>query len=309
MTASTMNLPVLASESGLSDYLQKIRSFPVLTHEEEYMLAKRWQEHEDIEAAHKMVLSHLRLVAKMAIGFRHYGLPLADLVSEGNLGLMRAVKKFDPERGFRLSTYAMWWIKAALYEYVLSSWSMVRLGALAAHKKLFFNLRRVKAKLDLLESGPLSDGDAALIAAELDVPKAEVSLMDQRMMGRDSSLNTPVGDDFSMERQDLLIDARPDQEEVLGRRQEVVLSRKWLAEGMKTLNERDRDILTNRRLKDDPMTLEDLGNRYGISRERVRQLEVRAFAKLQSVVLAASEASRVASRQALTDKNAIPALA
>lgn len=309
MTASTMNLPVLASESGLSDYLQKIRSFPVLTHEEEYMLAKRWQEHEDIEAAHKMVLSHLRLVAKMAIGFRHYGLPLADLVSEGNLGLMRAVKKFDPERGFRLSTYAMWWIKAALYEYVLSSWSMVRLGALAAHKKLFFNLRRVKARLNLLEGGPLSDKDAALIAAELDVPKAEVSLMDQRLMGRDSSLNAPVGDDFSMERQDLLVDARPDQEEVLGRRQEIVLSQKWLAEGMKTLNEREQDILTNRRLRDDPMTLEDLGNRYGISRERVRQLEVRAFAKLQNAVLAASEASRAASRQVLADKNAVPAFA
>ena len=309
MSVSTTNMPVLASENGLSDYLQKIRSFPVLTHEEEYMLAKRWQEHEDIEAAHRMVLSHLRLVAKMAIGFRHYGLPLADLVSEGNLGLMRAVKKFDPERGFRLSTYAMWWIRAALYEYVLSSWSMVRLGALAAHKKLFFNLRRVKAKLNLLDAGPLSDADIAQIAAELDVPEAEVNLMDQRLMGRDSSLNTPIGDDFSMERQDLLVDIRPDQEEMLGRRQEIKLNQKWLAEGMKNLNEREQDILTNRRLRDDPMTLEDLGNRYGISRERVRQLEVRAFSKLQNAVLASSQASIAASNQAVAQKNDAPAIA
>jgi len=288
MTALSGTLPVLATDSGLAKYLRDIRAFPVLTPEEEFMLAKRWQEHEDVDAAHRLVTSHLRLVAKMAMGFRHYGLPMADLVSEGNLGLMRAVKKFDPDRGFRLATYAMWWIKAALHEHVLSSWSMVRMGTLAAHKKLFFNLRRVKAKLSILESRDLSQEEVKAIAVELEVPEAEVRLMSQRIGGRDSSLNTPVGEDMSLERQDLLVDDSPDQETRLAEHEERQQGNRWLTEGLKLLDDRERDILTHRRLRDEPLTLEELGGRYGISRERVRQLENRAFAKLQAAVKAAA---------------------
>ncbi|MDR3435699.1 RNA polymerase sigma factor RpoH [Telmatospirillum sp.] len=288
MTVLTNTLPVLSPDGGLSKYLREIRNFPVLAAEEEYMLAKRWQEHEDVDAAHRLVTSHLRLVAKMALGFRHYGLPLADLISEGNLGLMRAVKKFDPDRGFRLATYAMWWIKAALHEYVLSSWSMVRLGTLAAHKKLFFNLRRVKAKLHILDSHELSNEDIERIAGELDVPEAEVRLMNQRIGGRDSSLNAPVSSEFAIERQDLLVDDRPNQETSLAEHEETKHGNGLLAEGLKVLDERELDILTQRRLRDAPLTLEELGTRYGISRERVRQIENRAFGKLQSAVKAAA---------------------
>lgn len=288
MSVMINTLPVLSSDGGLSKYLREIRNFPVLEPEEEYMLAKRWQQHEDVDAAHRLVTSHLRLVAKMALGFRHYGLPLADLISEGNLGLMRAVKKFDPEKGFRLATYAMWWIKAALHEYVLNSWSMVRLGTLAAHKKLFFNLRRVKAKLQILDSNELSHEDAKRIAAELEVPEAEVQLMNQRIASRDSSLNAPVSSEFALERQDLLVDDRPNQEVVLAEREETRRGSGLLAEGLKVLDDRELDILTERRLRDDPLTLEELGVRYKISRERVRQIENRAFAKLQSAVKAAA---------------------
>jgi len=281
-------LPVLSADGGLSKYLREIRNFPVLSQDEEFMLAKRWQEHEDVDAAHRLVTSHLRLVAKMAMGFRHYGLPVADLISEGNLGLMRAVKKFDPDKGFRLATYAMWWIKAALHEYVLNSWSMVRLGTLAAHKKLFFNLRRVKSKLNIMESGDLRYDDVKMIASELDVSEADVQVMNQRMSGRDSSLNAPISGEIQMERQDLLVDDRPDQETALGEREERRQGNRWLAEGLKVLDERELDILTNRRLRDVPLTLEELGVRYHISRERVRQLEVRAFAKLQEAVRTAA---------------------
>ncbi|MTJ81440.1 MAG: RNA polymerase sigma factor RpoH [Telmatospirillum sp.] len=288
MTVLTTTLPVLSPDGGLAKYLREIRNFPVLAAEEEYMLAKRWQEHEDVDAAHRLVTSHLRLVAKMALGFRHYGLPLADLISEGNLGLMRAVKKFDPDRGFRLATYAMWWIKAALHEYVLSSWSMVRLGTLAAHKKLFFNLRRVKARLHILDAHDLSAEDVSRIAQELDVPEGEVQLMNQRISGRDSSLNVPVSAEFSIERQDLLVDERPDQEAALAEREETRLGNSLLADGLKVLDDRELDILTERRLRDMPMTLEELGVRYGISRERVRQIENRAFTKLQTAVKAAA---------------------
>lgn len=290
MTSLNATLPVLSPDGGLSKYLREIRKFPVLSQEEEFMLAKRWQEHEDVNAAHQLVTSHLRLVAKMALGFRHYGLPMADLVSEGNLGLMRAVKKFDPDKGFRLATYAMWWIKAALHEYVLSSWSMVRLGTLAAHKKLFFNLRRVKSKLQIMDSGELSHDDALRIATELDVPEAEVQVMNRRLGGRDSSLNAPVVADMSIERQDLLVDDSPNQETLLGDREERHLQNRWLSEGLKVLDQRELDILTERRLTANPMTLEELGERYGISRERVRQLENRAFAKLQTAVKAAAAA-------------------
>ena len=230
--------------------------------------------------------SHLRLVAKMALGFRHYGLPLADLISEGNLGLMRAVKKFDPDRGFRLATYAMWWIKAALHEYVLSSWSMVRLGSLAAHKKLFFNLRRVKAKLQIMEARHLSHQDEMRIAEELQVPVAEVRLMNQRIGSRDASLNVPVSTDIQVERQDLLPDDRPNQEVMLAEHEETVRGNRLLTEGLKVLDARERDIIVDRRLRDNPLTLEELGVRYGISRERVRQIENRAFEKLQAAVKA-----------------------
>jgi len=288
MSVATNTMPVLSPDGGLAKYLREIRSFPVLEAEEEFMLAKRWHEHADVQAAHRLVTSHLRLVAKMAVGFRHYGLPLADLISEGNLGLMRAVKKFDPDRGFRLATYAMWWIKAALHEYVLSSWSMVRLGSLAAHKKLFFNLRRVKTKLRIMESKQLSHQDELRIAEELQVPVAEVRLMNQRVGSRDASLNAPVSADISVERQDLLPDDRPNQEMLLAERQETLHGNRLLAEGLKQLDARERDILGERRLRENPLTLEDLGVRYGISRERVRQIENRAFAKLQAAVKAAA---------------------
>jgi RNA polymerase sigma-32 factor len=298
MAVITNALPVLSPDGGLAKYLREIRNFPVLAPEEEYMLAKRWQQHEDVDAAHRLVTSHLRLVAKMALGFRHYGLPLADLISEGNLGLMRAVKKFDPDKGFRLATYAMWWIKAALHEYVLSSWSMVRLGTLAAHKKLFFNLRRVKAKLHILDSAELSGEDAARIAAELEVPEDQVRLMNQRIGGRDSSLNAPVSSEYAIERQDLLVDERPDQETALAEREDTKRGNALLAEGFKVLDKRELDILTQRRLRDAPLTLEELGTRYGISRERVRQIENRAFSKLQAAVKATALA-RVGSLEAL----------
>jgi RNA polymerase sigma-32 factor len=282
------SLPMLSADGGLPKYLRDIRAFPVLTPDEEFMLAKRWQEHEDVDAAHRLVTSHLRLVAKMAIGFRHYGLPLSDLIGEGNLGLMRAVKKFDPDKGFRLATYAMWWIKAALHEYVLSSWSLVRLGTLAAHKKLFFNLRRVKAQLKIVDTDGLQHDDVARIAAELDVPVNEVMLMNQRLSARDSSLNMPVTAEIQVERQDLLMDERPNQEELLGDREEEAHGHSLLIAGFKVLDDRERDILTERRLRESPLTLEELGTRYGVSRERVRQLENRAFAKVQAAVLAAA---------------------
>jgi len=288
MSTVTNSLPVLSADGGLSKYLREIRSFPVLEAEEEFMLAKRWQEHEDVNAAHRLVTSHLRLVAKMALGFRHYGLPLADLISEGNLGLMRAVKKFDPDRGFRLATYAMWWIKAALHEYVLNSWSMVRLGSLAAHKKLFFNLRRVKSKLRILESRDLSQQDECRIAEELEVPVAEVRLMNQRLSARDSSLNVPVSAELALERQDLLADDRPNQEVQLAEREETQHGNRLLIEGLKALDAREVEIIKERRLRENPLTLEELGVRFGVSRERVRQIENRAFAKLQAAVKAAA---------------------
>jgi len=284
-TTTLARLPIPSgADGGLAKYLRDIRKFPVLTTEEEFCLAKRWQEHQDVDAAHQLVTSHLRLVAKMALGFRHYGLPVADLISEGNLGLMRAVKKFDPDKGFRLATYAMWWIKAALHEHILNSWSLVRFGTLAAHKKLFFNLRRVKTKLRILESNGLTQDDVERIAHELEVPEAEVRNMNSRIAARDASLNAPVAADVMVERQDLLVDDRPDQESTLGDREEKSLGNRWLSDGMKALDERELDILTERRLREEPLTLEQLGAKYHISRERVRQIENRAFAKVQAAV-------------------------
>ena len=278
-------LPVIGEDGGLAKYLSEIRTFPVLEAEEEFMLAKRWVDYQDTGAAHKLVTSHLRLVAKIAMGYRHYGLPMADLISEGNLGLMRAVKKFDPDKGFRLSTYAMWWIKASLNEFVLNSWSLVKIGTLAAQKKLFFNLRRIKARLNLMEAGDLAPEHVATIARELDVAETDVVSMNRRMAGRDSSLNVPLGESGT-EAVTLLPDDADDQETAYGRREELKQGRSLIARALDTLTEREREIFVERRLKDDPVTLEELGSRYGVSRERIRQIEVKAFDKVRAIVQA-----------------------
>jgi RNA polymerase sigma-32 factor len=279
-----MSTTLTVVESGLGKYLRDVRAMPMLTAEEEYMLAKRWLEHEDPEAAHKMVTSHLRYVAKIAIGYRHYGLPVADLISEGNIGLMRAVKKFDPERGVRLATYAMWWIKAALNEFVLNSWSMVRMGTLSAHKKLFFNLRRLKAKLSIMEQGDLSPSNVSAIATELAVPESDVVDMNRRMVARDSSLNIPVGEG-GIEIQNLLVDTKPNQETTLAHDEELDRGQDLINKALVHLDERERDIFVQRRLTEDPPTLEELGARFGVSRERIRQIEAKAFTKVQQLVL------------------------
>ncbi|HXV74629.1 MAG TPA: RNA polymerase sigma factor RpoH [Sphingomonadales bacterium] len=279
------NLPSLSSDASLSRYLQEIRKFPMLEKEEEYMLAKAWQEHGDRDAAHKLVTSHLRLVAKIAMGYRGYGLPVSELISEGNLGMMQAVKRFDPERGFRLSTYAMWWIKAAIQEYILRSWSLVKIGTTAAQKKLFFNLKRIKARLNLIDDRSLHPDTVKKIAHDLKVTEDEVVSMDQRLAGADHSLNAPLRVDGEGEWQDWLVDEEPDQETALAETEELEIRQGLLAEAMKGLNERERHILRERRLKDEPSTLEDLSVKYRISRERVRQIEVRAFEKLQKKML------------------------
>lgn len=286
-----LSLPIVPSENGLSRYMREIWQFPVLEAEEEYMLAVRWRDHGDVDAAHKLVTSHLRLVAKMAMKYRGYGLPVADLLSEGNIGLMKAVKKFEPERGFRLATYAIWWIKAAMTEYVLRSWSLVRMGTMAAQKKLFFNLRRLKSRLEILDNGDLTPDQAALLAERLDVSESDLVDMNRRISTRDSSLNTPIGDDEGMEFQDTLVDDSPSPEALAMNRHDNQYRRGLLVGALKTLNERERHIFVERRLKDDPLTLEDLGKQYGISRERVRQLEARAFDKVQNAVRAAAEAN------------------
>jgi len=279
-----MQTTISVVDSGLSKYLREVRAMPMLSAEEEYMLAKRLQEHEDSEAAHKLVTSHLRYVAKIAVGYRHYGLPVADLISEGNLGLMRAVKKFDPDRGARLATYAIWWIKAALNEFVLNSWSMVKMGTLSAQKKLFFNLRRIKAKLAIVDQGDLSPDNVAAIATELDVPEGDVVAMNRRMVARDSSLNVTVGES-GVEVQNLIADATPNQEVIFARVEELDRGRSLIASALDRLDERERDIFIQRRLTDAPPTLEELGERFGVSRERIRQIEAKAFAKVQQIVL------------------------
>jgi RNA polymerase sigma-32 factor len=277
-------LPALAGEGGLGRYLAEIRKFPLLDPQEEYMLAKRWREHEDPEAAHRLVTSHLRLVAKIAMGYRGYGLPLAEIVSEGNVGLMQAVKRFEPDKGFRLATYAMWWIRASIQEYILRSWSLVKLGTTAAQKKLFFNLRRTKGQIDALEEGDLTHEHVETIAKRLGVPEQEVVNMNRRMSGPDSSLNAPMKADSDMEWQDWLADDTLDQETRFAEAEELDERRTLLSAALDELTERERDILQERRLKDDPSTLEELSKKYGISRERVRQIEVRAFEKLQQAM-------------------------
>lgn len=282
----TRNLPAPSPEGSLSRYLQEIRKFPMLEPQQEYMLAKSWREHGDKESAHQLVTSHLRLVAKIAMGYRGYGLPIAEVISEGNVGLMQAVKRFEPERGFRLATYAMWWIRASIQEYILRSWSLVKMGTTAAQKKLFFNLRKVKGQIQAIEEGDLHPEQVALIATKLGVTEDEVISMNRRLAGPDNSLNAPLRTDAEGggEWQDWLVDDSPDQESELGENEEMDLRRQMLQQAMHTLNERELDILTERRLKDDPATLEDLSQRYGISRERVRQIEVRAFEKLQKAM-------------------------
>jgi len=288
------SIPALGPDVSLNRYLAEIRKFPLLTAEEEYMLAKRWQEHEDPEAATRLVTSHLRLVAKIAMGYRGYGLPLNELISEGNIGLMQGVRKFEPDRGFRLATYAMWWIKASIQEYILRSWSLVKIGTTAAQKKLFFNLRRMKGKLEAIDDGDLHPDDVKKIARDLGVSEDEVISMNGRMAkGGDTSLNAPLREDGEGEWQDWLTDDGPPQDEVLAEAQEADIRHDLLREALLTLNERERHILTQRRLVEEPQTLEDLSVEYGVSRERIRQIEVRAFEKLQKEMVRLSKDRRL----------------
>jgi RNA polymerase sigma-32 factor len=277
------NLPAPSPEQGLNRYMQEIRKFPLLEPEQEYMLAKSWVDHQDTGAAHQLVTSHLRLAAKIAMGYRGYGLPQAEVISEANVGLMQAVKRFDPERGFRLATYAMWWIRASIQEYILRSWSLVKLGTTSAQKKLFFNLRKAKAKVGALEEGDLRPENVARIATDLGVSETEVIDMNRRLSGSDASLNATVGSDgdSTTQWQDWLEDEDSDQAEHYAEKDELDTRRALLVQAMSVLNERERDVLMERRLADEPVTLEDLSARYGVSRERIRQIEVRAFEKLQ----------------------------
>ena len=279
-------IPALGGEASLNRYLSEIRKFPLLTPEEEYMLAKRFQEHGDPEAAERLVTSHLRLVAKIAMGFRGYGLPVSELISEGNIGLMQGVKKFEPDRGFRLATYAMWWIRASIQEFILRSWSLVKMGTTAAQKKLFFNLRRMKNNLEAFEDGDLKPADVKKIATDLGVTEAEVVSMNRRMaMGGDTSLNVSMNDEGEGQWQDWLADDGPLQDDEIADSQERVYRHAMLAEAMDDLNDREKHILTERRLIEEPRTLEELSQVYGVSRERVRQIEVRAFDKLQKAMM------------------------
>ncbi|MDQ7246549.1 RNA polymerase sigma factor RpoH [Dongia sedimenti] len=280
-TTTLRTLPALSSDSGLSRYLSEIRKFPMLEPEEEFMLAKRYAEHADPEAAHRMVTSHLRLVAKIAMGYRGYGLPISEIISEGNVGLMQAVKRFDPDRGFRLATYAMWWIRAAIQEYILHSWSLVKIGTTAAQKKLFFNLRKVKGQLKAIEEGDLPPETVKEIATRLDVPENDVIDMNRRLASHDHSLNAPLRIDGDGEWQDWLVDETESQETRLADDQEFGRRSKLLERAMGILNPRERRILVERRLKEEPATLDDLSKEFNISRERVRQIEVRAFEKIQ----------------------------
>ncbi|UUR08735.1 RNA polymerase sigma factor RpoH [Sphingomonas glaciei] len=291
-----LSIPAGAGEVGLNRYLSEIKKFPILAPEEEYMLAKRWREHEDTEAAAKLVNSHLRLVAKIAMGYRGYGLPVSELISEGNIGLMQGVKKFEPDRGFRLATYAMWWIRASIQEFILRSWSLVKMGTTAAQKKLFFNLRRMKNQIDAFEEGDLKPADVTKIATDLGVTEDEVISMNRRMsMGGDTSLNAPLKGDEGAEAQwqDFLVDNGPLQDELVADEEEKQVRHMLLTNAMESLNEREKFILTERRLADDPKTLEELSQVYGVSRERIRQIEVRAFEKLQAALMKSATEQRL----------------
>ena len=284
-TANTVSgLPTLSADGNLQRYLSEIRKFPMLQADEEYMLAKRWKEHGDVDAVHKLVTSHLRLVAKIAMGYRGYGLPIAELISEGNVGMMQAVKRFEPEKGFRLSTYAMWWIRASIQEYILYSWSLVKMGTTAAQKKLFFNLRRLKGQIKEIDDGDLAPESVKQIATTLAVSEDDVVQMNRRMSGGDQSLNAPMRQDGEAEWQDWLIDDSDTQDIVIAEADELDHRRSMLEAAIQTLTERERHIFTERRLRDDPVTLEDLSKDFGVSRERVRQIEVRAFEKVQRAI-------------------------
>ena len=279
-----MNLPILSSEGNLAIYLQEIKRFPILSADEEYMLAKRYKEHGDSDAAHKLVTSHLRLVAKIAMGYRGYGLPVTDLISEGNVGIMQAVKKFDPEKGFRLATYAMWWIRAQIQEYVLHSWSLVKIGTTAAQKKLFFNLRKLKNQLQSIEEGSLSPDNIREIATKLDVKEIEVTNMEGRLFSNDQSLNVPIGYEADTEWQDMLEDDSETQDIIVEKKNEHEYRQKLFNKALKILNPREKEIIQLRRLRDKPKKLEELSNKFKISRERVRQIEEKAMEKLQKEI-------------------------
>ncbi|WP_426267462.1 RNA polymerase sigma factor RpoH [Sphingomonas sp. LHG3443-2] len=294
--AKAVSIPAGAGEVGLNRYLSEIKKFPILAPEEEYMLAKRWREHNDTDAAARLVNSHLRLVAKIAMGYRGYGLPVSELISEGNIGLMQGVKKFEPDRGFRLATYAMWWIRASIQEFILRSWSLVKMGTTAAQKKLFFNLRRMKNQIDAFEEGDLKPADVTKIATDLGVTEDEVISMNRRMgMGGDTSLNAPLKGDEGAESQwqDFLVDNGPLQDELVAEEEEKQVRHALLTTAMGSLNDREKHILTERRLADDPKTLEELSQVYGVSRERIRQIEVRAFEKLQAALMKSATEQRL----------------
>lgn len=289
---SAITLPVVSEGPGLARYLNEIKKFPLLTADEEYMLAERFREHGEAEAAHRLVTSHLRLVAKIAMQYRGYGLPVSDLISEGNIGLMKAVKKFEPERGFRLSTYAMWWIKASVTEHILRSWSLVKMGTMAAQKKLFFSLRKAKARLQIFDAGELEPEQAEALSKQFGLSADDILNMNRRMSARDYSLNAPVSEDGdSIEFMDTLVDESPSPEAIVAQREEAGIRNEMLQAALAELPERERHIFVERRLKDDPVTLEQLGGEYGISRERVRQLEVRAFEKVQKAVIQSARAA------------------
>ena len=279
------NLPSIALAGSLSNYLEQIKKFPMLSSEEEYMLAKSWKERGDLKSAHKLITSHVRLVAKIAMGYRGYGLPINEMVSEGNIGLMQAVKKFQPEKGFKLATYAMWWIKASIQEYILRSWSLVKMGTTSAQKKLFFNLKKIKNQLSINNKGELNSNHVEQISKRLNVKKEEVISMNRRLLGKEKSLNAPIKDDEDMEWQDLLIDENIDQETQISDKQIYIQRKKIMKDSMYILNAREKEILTARRLSDKSSTLDDLSKKYKISRERIRQIEQKAFEKLQKVML------------------------
>jgi len=291
-------LPIIAGESGLSRYLSEIKRFPMLEPQEEYMLAKRWREHGDREAAHKLVTSHLRLVAKIAMGYRGYGLPIGEVISEGNVGLMQAVRRFEPDKGFKLATYAMWWIRASIQEYILRSWSLVKMGTTASQKKLFFNLRKAKSRISALEDGDLRDDQVTTIATRLGVAKQDVIDMNRRL-GGDASLNAPLREEGEGEWQDWLVDDAPSQESVLADREESDVRLAALKSALRVLNPRERRIFEARRLAEDPVTLEELSAEFGVSRERVRQIEVRAFEKVQAAVKSGVALTQIPGRRAV----------
>ena len=289
----TSNLPSIDVEGSLSSYLTQIKKFPMLSAEEEYMLAKSWRDRGDLRSAHKLITSHLRLVAKIAMGYRGYGLPVSEMVSEGNIGLMQAVKKFEPEKGFRLATYAMWWIKASIQEYVLRSWSLVKMGTTTAQKKLFFNLKKIKNQISSGNNGDLKDEHVDKISKMLNVKKEEVVSMNRRLLGKEKSLNTPIKDESGVEWQDWIVDDKVDQELKFSHEQEFNQRKKLMDDSINILNPREKDILTSRRLSENVPTLEDLSKKYDISRERIRQIETKAFEKLQKAMLNASKSNNL----------------